>query len=396
MTLKKKRLLFIPADVIRNEVSRSFYFTKGLADHFDVYFLSRFDPQSAFFENKKRSKLYTLQCFVRSIFSRFNIEKHQKWDYQVVTVPFMSHMVIYRFIGMVGALKLSRRFNKAVLRYINRKLRPDIIFYSEGFDLYPRLQNVVCVSDIQDDFDQDNFRNNSYNIAYLRRQLAGSQINFVVSRAAASKLGEIYNCKFVFIPNGAEVTAMRAVEESVVAKMIDEMGLKGKFLISYIGADAWYDMGLCREVFRQLWERDPSIHFLMVGNLPFIQSENVTYTGPVSKESSYFYYRMSDMGILLKDSKGSNFLYNSIPLKIIQYGVVGRWFVSPPIAWLEENRFKNVFLVDDFTPENLVDKILEIKANSSNRCFDDRWNEYDWQQINDRVLEVLSSIGAKE
>ena len=178
--------------------------------------------------------------------------------------------------------------------------------------------------------------------------------------------------------------------------MVDEMGLKGKFLISYIGADAWYDKNLCREVFRRLWERDSSIHFLMVGNLPLIQAENVTYTGPVSKESSYFYYRMSDMGILLKDSRGSNFLYNSIPLKIVQYGVVGRWFVSPPIAWLEENRFENVILLEDFSPENIVEKILEIKARGSNRCFDDRWNEYDWQRINDRMLEVLSSIGARE
>lgn len=396
MISKKKRLLFIPADVIRNEVSRSFYFAKGLSEHFDVYFLSRFDPQSAFFENRKRSKLYTLQCFLKSVFSRFSVKKHQKWSYQVVTAPFMSHMVLHRFIGMVAALKFSRRFNKTVLKYINRKLKPDIIFYSEGFDLYPRLQHVLCASDIQDDFDQGNFRSNSYNIAYLQRQLAGSQVNFVVSEAAARKLGEMYNCKFVFIPNGAEVEAMRAVEESLITKMVDEMGLRGKFLISYIGADAWYDKDLCREVFRQLWERDPSIHFLMVGNLSHIQSENVTYTGPVSKESSYFYYRMSDMGILLKDSQGSNFLYNSIPLKIVQYGVVGRWFVSPPIAWLEENRFENVILLEDFSPGKIVEKILEIKANGSNRCFDDRWNEYDWRQINHRILKVLSSIDVRE
>ena len=386
----RKKLLFIPADVIRNEVSRSFYFARYLSEHYDLYFLSRLDPQSAYFEQKKRSKLFTLTCFVKSIFTNTSYSKHDKWNFTVVKVPFMSHMVIHRLLGMVPALKLSRRFNQHYLKKVAKKTGAEIVFHADGFDMYPALEKSISVSDIQDDFDKGNFRDSDYNRLYVKNQLQKADKNFVVSRRAAQGLSKTYSCDFVYMPNGVEINAMRKIEERKLTELRSKLNLNGKFVVSYIGADAWYDHALIKKVFSLAYEKDPSIHFLIVGNLPVIESPNASFAGPVSKDDSYYYYWLSDAGILLKDSKGSNFLYNSIPLKIIQYGVINKWFVSPPIAWLEEENFSNVSLLNDFTAEKIVDKLIELKSKKEPE-FDNSWLQYDWEQITVKVRQEIES-----
>ncbi|WP_127128446.1 hypothetical protein [Pseudoflavitalea rhizosphaerae] len=387
----KKKLLFIPADVISNEVSRSFFFAKYLSEQYDLYFLSRFDPQNAYFEKKKRSKLFTLTCFFKSVFTSTQYDKHQKWGYTVVKIPFMSHMVIHRFIGMVRALKMSRSFNRRSLEKIVSKVKPDVIFHADGFDYYPALPHQFTVSDMQDDFDKGNFRDNQYNTEYVRSQLAASKLNFVVSKKAAANLGEVYAQPFVYQPNGVETDIMLDKNETAIAGIRKKYGLEGKFIVSYIGADAWYDKELIRKVSELAKKADPDIHFLIVGNLPPIEADNITMTGPVSKDDSYHYYWVSDAGILFKDSNGSNFLYNSIPLKIIQYGIVNKWFLSPPIAWLEQENFGNVTILKDFSAENIVEKILAAKKNGQ-PAFDQQWNNYSWNRIVNDIHHRIASI----
>lgn len=389
----KKKVLFIPADVIKNEVSRSFYFARYLSDHYDLYFLTRLDPQNAYFEKKKRSKFFTLSCFIKSVFTRTTYSRHDKWGFSVVRVPFMSHMVIHRILGMVNALKVCRKFNGYYLKKVASATGADIIFHADGFDMYPALNNYVSFSDFQDDFDKGNFRDNDYNRMYVKEQLQKANKNFVVSQNAAQGLSKVYDCDFVYIPNGVEIKAMQKIDRQKLERMKDELRLKGKFVVTYIGADAWYEQKLIREVFDLALKKDPSIHFLIVGNLPVIPSPNASFTGPVSKDDSYYYYWLSDAGILFKDSKGSKFLYNSIPLKIIQYGVTNKWFVSPPIAWLEDGKFTNIELLPEFTPQNIVNTLLEMKKKLQ-PTFDETWNSYDWQEITGKIHQEIESVKA--
>ena len=383
----KKKIIFIPADVIMNEVSRSFFFAKYLSEYYDVYFISRKDPQNAYFQDKKPSKFYTLSCFIGSIFTTTKYSKHKRWNYTVVEIPFMSHMIIYRIIGFENALRMCRRFNRYFLNKVAKKLEPDIIFHADGFDLYPTLSEYLNVSDIQDDFDKGNFRDNGYNISYASEQLKISKINFVVSKKAALNLGHTYGSEFNYVPNGVEIDALCNVDFSKVSDVKSSYSLKNKFVISYIGADAWYDKALLKEISKLALEVDPSIHFLIVGNLERFNAPNVSFTGPVSKEESYNYYHSSDVGILFKDSKGSNFLYNSIPLKIIQYGAINKWFVSPPIAWLEEENFNNVKILNEFSARAIIQQILELK--SSKPEIDNSWTSYDWKHIVQGVYEKI-------
>lgn len=386
--MSKKRILFIPADVIKSEVSRSFYFARFFAEENELFFLSRLDPQNAYFEKRKVSKFYTLKCFLYSLITSTRFLRHPKWGYEVIEVPFMSHMVIHRFLGMVKALKLARWFNKIQLERIAKKVKPDFIFYAEGFDLYPCIDGYDCVSDIQDDFDPGNFRDNTYNLEYTSRNILKSKINFVVSRQAAKKFTSLYGGSFEYIPNGVESKVMLGADKSLVKSLRSQLGLDEKFIITYIGADAWYNKDFTVQLAKLSKELDSSLHFLIVGNLSPFKAENVTFVGPVDKEKSILYYWLSDIGILLKDSKGSNFLRNSVPLKIVQYGIIGKQFLSPPIVWLEEEGFNNVRVVKDFFPENIVSNIIALKKDNYN-SFDPKWKEYDWNTIVKTVMKKI-------
>lgn len=386
--MRNKKILFIPADVIKTEVSRSFYFARFFSENNDLYFLTRLDPQNAYFENRKVSKFYTFKCFFSSLFSSTQFSKHKVWGFNLVKVPFMSHMVIHRFLGIVNALKLARKFNEIQLKQIAKRIKPDFIFYAEGFDLYPCLEGFKCYSDIQDDFDAGNFRDNEYNRAYAKHNILQAKLNFVVSRQAAKNLGELYNCDFVYVPNGVDISAMMNVEQVWVNELRKRLNLENKYVITYIGADAWYNKELLIKITELLRERDLSIHFVIVGNLPQFEAENVTFTGPVNKDDSYLYYWLSDLGFLIKDSKGSNFLTNSIPLKIVQYGVLGKHFLSPPISWLEEENFKNVTILRNFSAENIVENICRIKEQIDT-VIDPAWQAYDWNKIVEDVMDKI-------
>lgn len=389
--MRKKKILFVPADVIKSEVSRSFYFARFFAEQNELFFLSRLDPQNAYFEKQKISKFYTFKCFLFSLVTSTRFSKHPKWAYTIIEVPFMSHMVIHRLLGMVKALKLARWFNKFQLQKIAKKIKPDFIFYAEGFDLYPCLDGYQCFSDIQDDFDPGNFRDNSYNLHYTSMNILRSKMNFVVSKQAARNLGSMYGSDFIYIPNGVESKVMLGVDQSLVDSLKIQLGLEGKFIISYIGADAWYNKNFLIKLAKLANELDRSLHFVIVGNLSPFPSKNVTFIGPVDKEKSILYYWLSNIGVLLKDSKGSNFLRNSVPLKIVQYGIISKQFISPPIVWLEEERFKNVTIINDYTPEVVLSHIIQIKDKSENG-YDSKWEEYDWQVI---VSSVMKHIEAK-
>ncbi len=59
--------------------------------------------------------------------------------------------------------------------------------------------------------------------------------------------------------------------------------------------------------------------FLIVGNVPAVQGKNILQVGPKSSEEAKKFYQVSDVGIILNDTRQSKFLNHSVPLKIFQY-----------------------------------------------------------------------------
>ena len=385
----KKKLLLIPADGIRNEISRSFFFAKYLSEKFDLYFLDKIDPQNAAFEKVRVNKFYTLKCFLQSAFRKISVQPHSKYPYRLVTSPFLTNMVMYRFIGMTPALKIARTFNKYFLKKVCKRIKPDIIFYADGCDFYPVMDGHNCFIDIQDDFDETDFKNLSYNKSYVSRNMNLSIKRFVVSKAAGKRMEQLFHKEFIYLPNGAEIAELMQVEEHEIEAAREKYALKGKTVLSYIGAEAWVDRNFTVNLLQEALRINSNLHFVIVGNLPSLKDidlPNTTIVGPVSKAESYKFYHLSDYGIMLKDSKNSNFLINSIPLKLIQYGVLQKKMIVPYINWLDEENFSNVIILHEFTPENIINSA----SNSHKAEKEKQWLNYDWKNIVDKLASQLN------
>ena len=64
---KKLKVLFIPADGIEVDFSRSYFFAKGLSKHSDLYYVTWKDFRSVQWLGGELSKLNTLRCFQEAI-----------------------------------------------------------------------------------------------------------------------------------------------------------------------------------------------------------------------------------------------------------------------------------------------------------------------------------------
>lgn len=394
MSNQLKKILIIPADSIANEVSRSFNFAKGLTSYFDVYKLTWYDPQGAEFENYKITKTHTLKCFLKSLFIRTKIIRNEKHNFNEVYLPRIINAILYRFIGNINSLKILRRFNTFVLNNFLKKNKFDILFYADGFDNYAAIErdDTLIISDVQDDFDNTDFRSNKYHRDYGTKYFNISKLNYTISEDTAKHLNEFYKSSFKVLPNGADFKSIINVNKSKIEYLKKKYDLTSKFIVSYIGGKVWVDNNLFSKLLKLAQDNDSDIHFLIIGNIPKLNYSNVTYLGPVPNQDTYPFYQLSNCGILLRDSNNLDFLINSHPIKIIQYSAASKPVITPNIAWLKNEGFRNILMIDNYTPENLLKKILDIKRNNLTYSVDEKWLAYDWEIIIETIFNDIINL----
>jgi len=388
---EKQNLLIIPADSIMNGVSRSHYFCNGLMKDFTVYRLVWDDPQNSDFEDLRGNKFYTLKCFLSSIFTQINISQNEDGLW-IVKAPRISLLVIHRIMGVVNALKFARFFNEIVLKKLIKTIEPSAVFYADGCDLYPIVSGQhINITDIQDDFGDDNFRANDYQKVYGNLNYNLSSKNYIVSRSAAKKLGHYYSAEFEYLPNGADFKGLKNLNQDKLDSYRKKYYQEDCLNISYIGGRAWYDNEFANIVFNMAHTKYKNMHFLIIGNHFEIDLPNVTFLGPLSNEETYYFYNLCDVGIMLKDSSNSEFLENSVPLKIVQYSALNKYFISPKINWLSEEQFSNIKLINPHSPSNLLEELNDFYINGKVVVSDTKWKRYDWDFIIGQVSQSLQS-----
>jgi hypothetical protein len=386
---EKPNLLVVPADSIMNGVSRSHYFCTGLMKDFTVYRLVWDDPQNSDFENLEGNKFYTLKCFISSIFTQINIRKNDDGLW-IVHAPRISLLVIHRIIGITNALKFARFFNKIILKKLIKTIEPSAVFYADGCDLYPIVPGKhINITDIQDDFSDDNFRANDYQRAYGKLNYNLSSKNYIVSRSAAEKLGFYYSAEFEYLPNGADFNGLKNIDKNKLNNYKKNYHKEDCLNVSYIGGRAWYDDEFANDLFQMANNKYKNIHFYIIGNHVEIDLPNVTFLGPLSNEETYYFYNLCDVGIMLKDSKNSEFLENSVPLKIVQYSALDKYFISPKINWLVEEHFSNVNIIEHYSPINLLEELNNFFLKGKVVISDSKWEKYNWDVIVDNISNFL-------
>jgi|TARA_R110000782_G_scaffold118028_2_gene208455 hypothetical protein len=399
MTNKKLKILFIPADNIKANISRSYYFAKGLAKYSDLYFLTWNDYRSIEWLGGKKSKLNTIKCFLSSFFVSYKLYKNNNEDFQRVKSSVFIDAIIGRLIGKVNAKKIMRKHNSKSLKKIINRINPDVVFYSDACYFFPAFDNAnfTQVIDIQDDIDWSKLPVNlqEYEKNYRLNQYKKVDIHYIVSKNALENVTKnIGSFPFKVIYNGSDFKEIQKDFSKEINDVKNKLNLHDKYIITHIGSATWVDPVFTEKLFSAIWEKDKSIVLILVGSMKKINLPNVINVGMVSANNSYIYYRLTDLGLLLKDSKNSNFLYNSVPLKNIQYATAEKPVISFPIQWLENEKFNNTRIIKNTDPEKWLIEIQDIRSNFKWSEKDTiQWKKYDWEIIcNDMFKEIEKNL----
>lgn len=399
MTNKKLKILFIPADNIKANISRSYYFAKGLAKYSDLYFLTWNDYRSIEWLGGKKSKLNTIKCFLSSFFVSYKLYKNNNEDFQRVKSSVFIDAIIGRLIGRVNAKKIMREHNLKSLKKIINRINPDVVFYSDACYFFPAFDNAsfTQVIDIQDDIDWSKLPVNlqEYEKNYRLNQYKKVDIHYIVSKNALENVTKnIGPFPFKVIYNGSDFKEIQKDFSKEINDIKNKLNLHDKYIITHIGSATWVDPVFTEKLFSSIWEKDKSIVLILVGSMKKINLPNVINVGMVSANNSYIYYRLTDLGLLLKDSKNSNFLYNSVPLKNIQYATAEKPVISFPIQWLENEKFNNTRIIKNTDPEKWLIEIQDIRSNFKWSEKDTiQWKKYDWEIIcNDMFKEIKKNL----
>lgn len=388
------KILYIPADNITANFSRSYHIAKSLSLHSDVYRVMWEDNRSILWEGKKASLLNGLKCFIKSIFQKNKVIKSSDFGYEIYASVFISAFV-GRIIGKYRSLKWMRKHNKRTLQKIVSKIKPDVIFHADGYYFFPALKTSIPeFSDLQDDINWNNIPAKNLNEAYTyyTHQFNSSKINFIVSESAKISVTKHIKTNFTPISNGADFNTINNIteEQKLIFKKKHTIPLNKK-IASYIGGAHKFDIVFTKNLIKQAEKELPNLIFVLAGNLPSFESDNVIFTNILTNEEANVLYAISDVGLTLKNTNGNDFIYNSVPLKFIQYAAAKKYIVTFPIKWSVDHNFKNI---NHIGTENIDEWILSIKnvlhKPSWNNDLDIIWREFDWKTIGETIFNSIN------
>lgn len=393
----RTKILFIPADNISANISRSYYFAKGLSKFSDVYFVTWHDHRSLQWSGGAPSKLNTLSCFIKSILQPFKIYQDERDTFLRVKSSVFIDALIGRIIGRVRGKRMMRNHNSKSLQKMIAKIKPDAIFYADSSYFFPTIDDsdITQICDVQDDVDWNEFPNDIQvsEKSYRKKQYQNYTLRYIVSKNAHNSiLKNIGDFHFKVVYNGADFTELQKDYTTEIAHLKAKYNIENKYIITHIGSATWVDPVFTKNLFSEIYEKDKSIVLILVGSMDKVELPNVINVGMVPAEESYIYYNMSDLALLLKNSEGSKFLYNSVPLKNIQYGAVKKPVISFPIQWLEEEQFNNTKIIKGTDTELWIKEIQKIRSDFKWTNQDTiEWENYNWDSICSDMHQEISA-----
>ncbi len=387
------KILYIPAENVKTHVSRSYFIAKGFSSHHDVYKVFWHDNRNRFWEGKPASPLYTAQCFIKSLFTLIRVEKSNDFGYTVFGSVFINAF-IGKIIGNYRSIRLMRQHNLNTLKKIVDKIQPDIIYHADGFYFFPALNSTVPeFSDLQDDINWKKIPTNNLKDEqdYYTNQFNKTKLNFIVSASAAKSFNRFVNCKFVPFDNGADFNTLQNFNQQELEQLKIRFKIPShKTLISYIGGAHKFDENFTLKLANACLEHLPNVHFLLVGNLPKVNQSNISNLGLIAANEANKIYAISAIGITLKNTENDDFLYNSVPLKFIQYAAARKPIITFPIKWSEDNGFNNIFHVNGEDLNKWIKTIREVSVNFKwTTELEGVWKNYDWQTISNQVFSQM-------
>jgi len=379
---EKLKIIFIPAESLSVHFSRSYFIFKELSRLHTIYKLSWYDNRDIYWKGKKPSKLNTVSSFIRSFFQKTSIKKINK--HYEVKCSILIDAFIGRILGQMTSKKLMRKYNSLVLKKLENKIKPDVIFFADGFYFFPAIEsNAKIISDLQDDFIFSNKLSAEkceilYN--YYRNQYSKSNLNFTISNSTKHSVEKKLKVQNIFkvVENGADFELINSFNSVDITSLKEKYNLLNKTILTYIGGELWFDKKFVQDLVTHCEKNLPDVQFVFIGNLPEINGKYVSNIGLVNPKIASLFYRVSDVGLLLKDGRNSEFLYNSAPLKIIQYSAAKKPIITFPLNWLEKKYFENCIVTESNDLDLWTTNIKNAINFNWEKSLDEKWSNYSW------------------
>ena len=389
------KILYIPADNISANFSRSYHIGKSLSAHCDLYKVMWVDNRTAFWNGKKATAYNGAICFFKSLFQKNKIVKSNDYGYEVYASVFISAF-IGRIVGKYNSLKWMRKHNLKTLNNLVAQIKPDLIFHADGYYFFPAYNsNIPEFSDLQDDISWSNIPDKKLKAArnYYTNQFKVSTLNFIVSESAKLSICKYIKADFIPISNGADFTAISTISLQEKKQFKKKFNIpEDKKIVSYVGGAHKFDVDFTRKLAQQASMDAPNLLFVLAGNLPQFESTNVVFTGIIPNREADVLYALSDVGVTLKNTANNEFIYHSVPLKFVQYAAAKKPIVSFPIKWSVENKFPNIIHLHHENEEVWISEIKNcIAAFYWKEEYDLLWEKYDWKNIGNTLYKKMKS-----
>ena len=298
------------------------------------------------------------------------------------------------------AARAKYAYNGRALRQLIGDLQPHVVIYGDGSCYFPAVGGShLSVWDLQDAVNLSEL-SPEMQVVWRDRFLSDLpqvDLRYAVSQQAAEGLERQIGRAFGIreLPNGADFEEIQCVSDRQIAQLRDRHGLHGKKVATYIGGDVWFDPIFAVRLMRHLLSRGSHWHLVVVGNTARFDLENVSFVGPVAPEVAAAYYNLSDAGLLLKDSRNNPFLYESVPLKIVQYAAARKPIVTFPVQWCESEQFENVSIHQVADVQNWGDSLLRLETDFTwTERMETKWSAYSWHAIATTVYaQICHALG---
>ncbi len=397
----RMRMLFLPADSIDAGISRCCCLAKTLATYADVFYVRWYDPRSAAWRGESETAWNTAMSVARSLMQRSRIEKNAILGFSEVWKSVLLDAAWGKLVGPVRAAQAKYAYNGRALQRLVREIRPDVVIHADGSCFFPVVVgDYVVVWDLQDAVKLSDL-SPAMHAHWKSRFLADLphvDLPYAVSQQAAEGLERQIGAAFGIqeLPNGADFEGIRGIPDEVIASRRDAAGLKGKYVVSYVGGELKFDAKFAKRLFERAAERMPDAHFVVVGNVPSWSAANATFVGAVPAAEAAIHFRMCDLGVLPKDCRGDDFLYQSAPLKFVQYAAARKPVITFPFGWSEERQLASIFSQSTDDVDRWCDAMASIRREFVwNGACDEQWAGYSWDAVAQRLLRDIMAKRAE-
>jgi glycosyltransferase involved in cell wall biosynthesis len=391
----KPRLLVVPHVYAENIRVREIELARRLVDYFEVSCLKWDDALHAKGRTPFLRRCNQARTGLKNLLRRPSTSPDDS-GMTLVQLPILQPVILRRFTGDAKALRWSRAFNSARLSALLRTRRITHLLLASDFFEIPSAHGLRSFFDFVDWFPEEFSDARRRELVRTNLQLLKSRVTgiFAVSEPLAEKLKRDYGLEAVAVPNGADISVLRAKSSQDEAERVRQRwGLAGKFVIGYIGNhEPFAGVDFLVEVHRAVRERMPDAVAFIVGPADYWigrlgnRLPGVVFTGAIPPMEIPAYFNAIDVGVLPKDKDlGTEFAFQ---LKVVEYSACRKFVVAPPLETWRRLAWPNVRLVDR-TPSAWTGALCEIRAAKWSPSWDSFAAAYDWTELARKMAGVM-------